>query len=83
MSLFHNILSQLQEKISRETNLTEAIAAIISATVGATVTKEQITVRDNTVSIKTSPTLKMAISLNKEKILNALKEANVKITTIQ
>lgn len=82
MSLFHSILSQLQAKLTKETALTETIAAVISATMGTTVTKDQLVIHGTTLRIKSSPTLKMAIALNKDKILNALKEASLPITTI-
>jgi hypothetical protein len=82
MSLFHSILSQLQEKINKETTTTESIAAIISTTIGTTITKDQITVHGSTIRIKSSPTLKMAVSLNKQKILTAIQQTHQSITTI-
>ncbi len=82
MSLFHSILSQLQEKISKETMATENVAHIISTVVGTTVTKEQITIEKNTVRIKASPTVKMALLLQQKKIIEALKENKFDINTI-
>jgi hypothetical protein len=83
MSLFHSILSQLQQKIDKETTATVDIAAIVSVTLGTTIHKEQLILQGTTLRIKSTPTLKMAISLKREKILIALKAAGTTITTIQ
>ena len=82
MSLFHSILSQLQEKISKETLETETIAAIISETIHTTITKEQIVIQKNSLRLKIPPTLKMAVMLNQKKILQNLQDKNIAITTI-
>ncbi|HTH93557.1 MAG TPA: hypothetical protein VL576_03715 [Candidatus Paceibacterota bacterium] len=82
MSLFHSILSQLQEKIEKGSDQSEKIASIITSIIGTTVSKDQIVVQKTTVRVKVAPTIKMAISLKKEKILTALKEANLQIDTI-
>lgn len=83
MSLFHSILSQLEEKISKKNSGNEKAALIISATLHTTVTTDQITIQDTALRIKAAPTIKMAVMLNKEKVLKALNEAEIKIITIQ
>ncbi len=83
MSLFHSILSQLEEKISKKNSGNEKAALVISATLHTTITSDQITIQDATLRIKAAPTIKMAVMLNKEKVLKALNEAEIKITTIQ
>jgi hypothetical protein len=82
MSLFHSILSGLQDNFNKETAQTEELAKNISDILGATVTKEQLVVKKNTLYIKVPATLKMAIALNKEKLLVRVKEVNSSITAI-
>lgn len=82
MSLFHSILSQIQEKISKETVQTDHIATIISDIIKVPISKEQIVVKGTTIKIVVTPTLKMTLLLNKEKILTKIKEINPKITSI-
>jgi hypothetical protein len=83
MSLFNSILSQIQEKISKESVEHEKIAQIISHTLRTTITAEQIMVRDATLRLKVAPTIKMTLLLQREKLLTALQDAGIKITTIQ
>ncbi len=83
MSLFHNILSQLQEKIAKETTATETIAGIVSTVLGTTVTPAQITINKTTLRLKVAPTIKMVVTLRKQKLLASLQEAGVAITEIQ
>jgi hypothetical protein len=82
-SLFHTILSQLQEKISKENSQSETIATIISGIIHTTITADQITVKDTTLRIKAAPTLKMMFKLQQQKILQALQTEGFTITTIQ
>jgi hypothetical protein len=82
MSLFHSILSGLQDTFNKETAQTEELAASISGILGTTITKEQLVVKKNTLYIKVPSTLKMAIALNKEKLLIKVKEINSSITVI-
>jgi hypothetical protein len=83
MSLFNSILSQIQEKISKESVEHEKIAQIISQTLHTTITAEQVTMRDTTLRLKVAPTIKMTLLLQREKLLTALQDAGIKITTIQ
>jgi hypothetical protein len=83
MSLFNSILSQIQEKISKESLEHEKIAQIITNTLHTTIIAEQITVRDTTLRLKVAPTIKMTLLLQREKLLAALQAAGIKITIIQ
>lgn len=83
MSLFHNILAQLQEKITKETNATETIAGIVSEVLRTTVAPSQIQVQGTTLRLKVAPTLKMTLMLRKQKLLASLQEAGVDIKNIQ
>ena len=82
MSLFHSILSQIQEKISKETIQTDQIAAIISGVIKIPISKEQIVIKGTSIKVQGTPTLKMTLLLHKEKILTKIKEINPTITTI-
>ena len=82
-SLFHSILSQLEEKINKKSNDKEKIALLISAFLHTTITANQITIQDTTLRITAPSTVKMALILNKDKIIQALQESEIKITTVQ
>ncbi|MES2224795.1 MAG: hypothetical protein V4478_02290 [Patescibacteria group bacterium] len=83
MSLFHTILSQLQEKIAKETTATETVAGIVSTVLGTTIAPSQITISKTTLRLKVAPTVKMVLTLRKQKLLASLQEAGVAITEIQ
>ncbi len=83
MSLFHTILSQLQDKIAKESTSNETMARIISDVVRTTINPDQLTVKDTVLRIKAAPTLKMAITLQKQKILQQLQAEGFNIQTIQ
>ncbi len=83
MSLFKSILSQIQEKISKENSECEKIARIISETLHTTIIADQIILRDTSLRLKVSPTIKMTLVLQQNKILAALQAEGIKITTIQ
>lgn len=83
VSLFHSLLSQLEEKISKKNDVQEKAALIVSAILHSTITAGQITIQDTTLRIKAAPTIKMAIKLNTPKLLTALIEGGIEIKTIQ
>lgn len=83
MSLFHNILSQIQDKMSLETGKNEAVAALLSDILHTTVTSGQITIKDTTLRIQAAPTLKMAIKMQQQKIVEVLQSKGFNITVIQ
>lgn len=82
MSLFHSILSQIQEKILKETSANEIAASIISTTLGTHIAKEQVSVKGTTIRITTTPTIKMAIMMKQKTLLAALQQEGFSITTI-
>jgi hypothetical protein len=83
MSLFNSILSQIQEKISKDSGECEKIAQVLSNTLHTTIMTDQIVVRDTTLRLKVSPTLKMTFLLQREKIIKALQDEGIFITVIQ
>jgi len=83
MSLFNDILGQIEQRISKKNSIKETIADILSNQLHTTITPDQITIRDTTLNIKAAPTIKMAITLNRQKLLKALQEKEISITIIQ
>ncbi len=83
MSLFNDILSQIENRMSKKNSQQETVASIVSTILHTTITADQITIRDTTLNIKVGPTIKMAINLNKNKLLQALQDAEVDIKNIQ
>ena len=82
MSLFHSILSQLEDKINKKNEQNEQIAAIVGSVLHTTIIADQVALRDTTLRIKASATVKMAVMLNNEKLLKALNNAGFDINVI-
>ena len=82
MSLFQSILSELEKKISIKNTTHEKTALIVSAVLHTTITAEQIIIQDTTLRINAGPTIKMALSLNRERLIIALQEAEIPITVV-
>ncbi len=83
MDLFQSILSQLKDKISKDSAVTEDAAKIISDIAKTTILPDNITIVKGVLRIKASPTLKMVLMLNNAKILKALQESGMKIHQVQ
>lgn len=83
MDLFQSILSQLKDKIDKDSTVTVDAARIISEVTKATVSPDQITIVKGVLRIKATPTLKMVLMLNNVKILKALQDGGVRITKVQ
>jgi len=82
VSLFHSILSQLEDKINKKNEQNEQIAAIVGSVLHTTIIADQVALRDTTLRIKASATVKMAVMLNNEKLLKALNNAGFDINVI-
>jgi hypothetical protein len=82
MSLFQDIISSLQKKLSAQQQDTQQIALMISEVVGITVLPDQISVRNGVLYLKVQPTIAMSIRLKKELILAMFKEYGIPVTTI-
>ncbi|MDB5254737.1 MAG: hypothetical protein JWL92_113 [Candidatus Nomurabacteria bacterium] len=83
MDLFQSILSQLKDKIDKDSSVTVDAAKIISDITKTTILPDQITIVKGVLRIKASPTLKMVLMLNNAKILKALQDSGVKIHQVQ
>ncbi len=80
MSLFHNILQQLSEKLQGSELFKENIAKDISEIIGITINTDQFKIKDGKILFLVSPTIKTVVNLKKSIILNKLYK--YKITTI-
>lgn len=83
MSLFHDILSNLQKKFQNNQERNSEIAAIISSIINTQVSEKQLTIKKGTVYLQVPPTIKMTVLLKKEKIITACREKNIPIITLQ
>jgi hypothetical protein len=83
MSLFHSILAQIEQNLSKSHSNTEQVAAILTASLGTTITHDQISVKNGTAYIQASGTVKMALRFKKDRILKEFKASNIAITAIQ
>jgi hypothetical protein len=83
MDLFQSILSQLKDKIDKDSSVTVDAAKIISDITKTTILPDQITIVKGVLRIKASPTLKMVLMLNNAKILKVLQDSGVNIHQVQ
>lgn len=69
--------------MSLETSKNETVATLLSDILHTTITSGQITIKDTTLRIQATPTLKMAIKMKQQKIVETLQSKGFKITVIQ
>ncbi len=82
MGLFDALLGNLKQKLSQEAETKTALSAILSTTLGLTVSPEMLSIKETTLYVQGSPTIKMAINLHQERILEALKVGKFSITRV-
>jgi len=80
MSLFHSILEELSKKLSKKESYKEDIARDITTCIGVTVSADQIRVKNGSLYLSVSPTIKTVLHLKKVSLLKQLQKYN--ITTI-
>lgn len=80
MSLFQSILGDITKRLSGIEGNKEAIAQVVSTVVGIPITPNQLHIKNNTLFIVVSPTIKSAIRFKQTALLSALQRYN--ITTI-
>lgn len=79
MNLFQKTLEQLSNKILGAANYKKDVADEISKLLGVKILEDQITIKEKTIYIKVSPTIKTALILKKNSILDFLKKHNINI----
>lgn len=78
MSLFSSILDELSKKLQKGEQYKKEISKDIEEIIGATVLPDQIIIKNKTLFISVSPTIKTVILLKKQKLLEQLKQYNIK-----
>ncbi len=83
MSFFNSILRDLQQKINSQQDYKGDIITVIKNITNVTLhVDEIISFKQTVLTLKTAPTIKMAIILKKQKIITALQEKNITVTNI-
>ena len=80
MSLFHTILEDITKQLRSVEGNKDDIANVVSTILGVPVSANQLQIKQNTLFISTSPTIKSAIRLKQTALLRELQI--YKITTI-
>lgn len=83
MSLFNTILAGIQDKIFKETHSKESIAHILEEVLHTHFTADQIKVKDSVLTVSAAPTIKMAIKLKEQILLQSLKSQDIIISSIR
>lgn len=78
MSLFSSILDELSKKLQKGEQYKKEISKDIEEIIGITVLPDQIIIKNKTLFISVSPTIKTVILLKKQKLLEQLKQYNIK-----
>lgn len=80
MSLFHTILEDITKRLRSVEGNKDDIAKVVSTVLGIAISANQLQIKQNTLFISTSPTIKSAIRLKQTALLRELQV--YKITTI-
>lgn len=83
MSIFHDILSKLEDKFKKETNRCEEIAEVLTTVLGTKVEGEQVVHKGTIIKLNVLPTLKMAVKMKEGRIISALKDKGIDVDTIR
>ena len=78
MSLFSSILEELTKKLSTGEQYKKEIAETVSSIVGFTFLPDHMIIKNGVLFINASPTVKTAILLRKQKILENVRKYNIK-----
>ena len=79
MSLFNEILSEVSKHLKANESNKKDIAEAISVEIGTVVKVDEIKIKDGTLFINVSPTLKSLIYLRRKKILEKLKVFSINL----
>jgi hypothetical protein len=83
VSLFHSILSQIQQKISSRHADMDMVASTISSVLGVVVMADQISLRNKVLTITAQPTVKLAVRLKQQALIAALTTKGVPVSVIR
>ena len=82
MSLFKKILSDIQANFTQQENNNKHLITIINTLSGTVITTNNIKIKKGTLQLLVSPTVKMAILLKKDAILQEFKKQEISIGSI-
>ncbi len=82
MSLFQSILADIKKKLDKETGQTEIIARVATTILGITVTPSMVLQKGSHISIKLPPTARMALTLKRPELLQALQKESITVVSI-
>lgn len=77
MDLFQETLQRLSKKILGAAAYKKDVAETLSAILSITILEDQIIIKNNTVFIRVSPTVRTALFLKKSAVLDVLKKHNI------
>ena len=82
MSLFNSLLQSIKHGFEKENNTKKEIIKTIKEIINTTIQENSLKIKDKKLTILTTPTIKMAINLKKDLILNSFKSNNIDINQI-
>ncbi|MFZ4500122.1 MAG: hypothetical protein ACOYMZ_01330 [Minisyncoccia bacterium] len=82
MSLFQVILADIKKKLDKETGQTEIIARVATTILGITITPSMVLQKGSHISIKLPPTARMALTLKRPELLQALQKESITVVSI-
>lgn len=77
MNLFGDILGELTKSLNKKASFKEDIALIISKELNIEIKSDDLVIKEGKLFINSSPTLKTAILLKKERLLRSLSGFNI------
>lgn len=77
MTLFSSILEELSRKLQGGEQYKKEISETISVVIGVIITPDQINIKNKTVLLSVSPTIKTVVLLKKQKIIDQLQKYNI------
>ncbi len=83
MSLFQDVLHQIQTQLQKKGLKNKQIAEIISAKIGVPISPEQVTIRNTSIIISTLPTIKVSLRLKEKEILLLLSNEGIRAESIR
>jgi hypothetical protein len=78
MNLFNSLLEELSKKIKGNELYKNDISLEIKNILGISINPDQISIKNGTLFINVSPTIRSAILLKKESLIKALSKYNIK-----
>ena len=78
MNLFNSILEELSKKIKGAEIYKEEVSLVISRLLNININPDQISIKNGTLFLNVSPTIKSALLLKKEVLIKELSKFNIK-----